>query len=897
MRRLFVFVSVLTLVSAGWVAAPAATRRQEPVKSVVGTSQGVSVSSHLVAAMDLAAEGTDTAAIQAEVPIVTFVDSLVEVELRFDRLDAATVAAAEAAGLQVTGAHLDVGFLNGAIALDGIADLVELEGLATIHPMYGATTATGSVENQADDSMRAAQARSQFGVDGTGVDIGILSDSFDGAGTGTVNGSGCNRTVSGTSSQTSGDVPASVRVIQDTAGSDEGRGMAELISDLAPGVDLSFRTAFISEADFAQGITDLVDCGSNVIVDDVIYFAEPMFQDGVVAQAAQAAADAGVPYFSSAGNQGTFGVTDSYEDFGDRRHDFGGNDRFARVRLDPGEGVLMIMQWNDPFDGTLGDGAINDFDIYLLDAADPAANLLAASAGAQGCGIAAGTQAGDPLEGLSYQNTTGSQQDVFVVVDRFCSAAGGGNYFRIATYGLTSSITSLGFEGDIFTDAQQYGHAVAKDARSVAAVFYGEIDDPTVDPPNNQTNVEPFSSLGGNIPIYFDGSGNTIPGGPELRHKPEMAAADGTNTTFFGSDIGFDADAFPNFFGTSAAAPHAAAVAALLLDRAPDFTPAGVYFQLQNTAIDIETNGVDNLSGYGLVDAVDALSNLPDLECDGQAATIIGTDGPDVIDGTSAKDVIVSLGGADIVNGKGGNDVICLGNGNDVGNGGNGNDRIFGQKGKDTLAGDDDDDNLMGGSGVDTADYSGAAAGVTVNLANGTGNQGSDTLASIENVDGSPFKDTLKGDGGANVLRGMGGNDTLDGKGGADTLIGSGGKDDLDGGSGKDTLKGGGGNDTLDGGSGNDEIAGGGGDDVGDGGVGNDEMNGNSGRDAFDGGDGMDTIAGGGGGDTLRGQAGADTLRGQGGNDTLVGGRGTDTLVGGSGTDSCNGENESGCES
>jgi hypothetical protein len=54
----------------------------------------------------------------------------------------------------------------------------------------------------------------------------------------------------------------------------------------------------------------------------------------------------------------------------------------------------------------------------------------------------------------------------------------------------------------------------------------------------------------------------------EYREKPDLAAMDGANTTFFTSDTANDDDTFPNFFGTSAAAPHAAAIAALVLDTA-----------------------------------------------------------------------------------------------------------------------------------------------------------------------------------------------------------------------------------------------------------------------------------------------------------------------------------------
>jgi hypothetical protein len=90
--------------------------------------------------------------------------------------------------------------------------------------------------------------------------------------------------------------------------------------------------------------------------------------------------------------------------------------------------------------------------------------------------------------------------------------------------------------------------------------------------------------------------------------KPEIVAPDGTNTTFFSADIPQDADTFPNFFGTSAAAPHAAAVAALLLESVPTSTPSSVYTALESTAIDMGPVGFDNDSGFGLIQADLALA-------------------------------------------------------------------------------------------------------------------------------------------------------------------------------------------------------------------------------------------------------------------------------------------------
>ncbi len=134
----------------------------------------------------------------------------------------------------------------------------------------------------------------------------------------------------------------------------------------------------------------------------------------------------------------------------------------------------------------------------------------------------------------------------------------------------------------------------------------------------NPPRLENFSSKGG-TPILFNSNGVRIT--TVIRQKPEITAVDGTNTTFFGNDIASDADNFPNFFGTSAAAPHAAAVAALMLQRHPTATPDQIKAALQSSAIDIvrrqnNTNigvGFDFHSGFGLIQADGAIEALDQL--------------------------------------------------------------------------------------------------------------------------------------------------------------------------------------------------------------------------------------------------------------------------------------------
>jgi hypothetical protein len=158
--------------------------------------------------------------------------------------------------------------------------------------------------------------------------------------------------------------------------------------------------------------------------------------------------------------------------------------------------------------------------------------------------------------------------------------------------------------------------------------------------------------------------------------------------------------------------------------------------------------------------ASDWMFAVPEVTCRGLAATIIGDDGANVLNGTSGDDVIWAGEGNDTVNGMGGNDTICLGPGDDTADGGDGNDLI------------------QGGSGSDVI-YGGAGA------------------------------DVLKGRSGADYLYGQGGNDTLLGQGGNDTLEGQGGNDTLRGARGNDVLKGAKGDDYLYGGAGTDTGYGG----------------------------------------------------------------------------------------
>lgn len=84
-----------------------------------------------------------------------------------------------------------------------------------------------------------------------------------------------------------------------------------------------------------------------------------------------------------------------------------------------------------------------------------------------------------------------------------------------------------------------------------------------------------------------------------------------------------------------------------------------------------------------------------------EAASVVGTDGPDVLVGTAGPDVIDGRGGSDIILGLGGDDILLGGDGADIILGGAGDDHVVGGAGPDLLLGEDGDDLLEGGAGGD----------------------------------------------------------------------------------------------------------------------------------------------------------------------------------------------------
>ena len=459
------------------------------------------------------------------------------------------------------------------IQVKNLETLAAQEGVRQIRTVMPPITKAGSVTTEGDGIHRTADVRTTYGQSGSGMKVGIISDGVNTRAT----------------AQASGDLPADgagLTVLSDIMGGDEGTAMLEIVHDMIPSADLYFHDHGANVVAFNTAIDNLVTAGCKVVCDDIGWLTQPFYEDGTVASHVSSVLAANdIIYVSSAGNAGSGHYQGDYCQLGTgTQHDFscgGGTGNYLYLNMPAGSSVIVVLQWNDQF-GASG----NDYNLYLFD-------MTSLTQQTQSVVVQDGDD--DPLEAFQFTATTAD--NYAIVVDKYSGAA---RNLEVYIYPSGCSV----YTNNITPVDAIFGHPAVPGALGVGAIAAN-------DPGND--DIETFSSQGP-VTISYPSS--------ESRSKPDICGIDGVAVTGAGG--------FSNpFYGTSAAAPHVAAVCAQLWAQYPGMTGDQVRDIVKSTAVDLGTAGFDTVFGNGRADAVNAFQSLDSGE---QPANLIDWNGNLVAD-------------------------------------------------------------------------------------------------------------------------------------------------------------------------------------------------------------------------------------------------------------------------
>jgi hypothetical protein len=478
--------------------------------------------------------------------------------------DAAAVTSAPA----VSGAAPVPGIGSLAVVASAPPAAAAASAYSVASPAPNAATGEVGSTGATPDQVRQTLNATNLSVTGAGFTVGVLSDSFDYLG-------------GAAADEANGALPpaSQVSVLKDLPnpnnppGSDEGRAMMQIVHDVAPGANLDFYTAFVSQQDFAAGILALANnAGCRVICDDVGYFAEPFYQTGIVGNAIQTVEQEGVIYLTSAGNSGSVGYQAAWNPIQmatvgstvlRNTQDFGNGSPTQTVTVAPdqdGSNARFVVQWNQPF----GAATSNLEVVVFLN------NVVVATVTGNGRDpVIIFTLPPGETYTIAIQNLSGPNPGLI-------SESAVSNASLVTMQGANAGTTQ--------------GHVNSPYALAVGAV--NAANTPGL---GGTLRSENFSASGAGTQLWFNNDGSAIPGGPLVFNPVAVSGIDNINTTV---------PKFDPFFGTSAAAPSVAGVVADMLQANPNLTFARVKQTLQQTALPF---GDPLVAGAGLVDAAAAV--------------------------------------------------------------------------------------------------------------------------------------------------------------------------------------------------------------------------------------------------------------------------------------------------
>lgn len=429
------------------------------------------------------------------------------------------------------------------VSVDNLQSLAALTGVNSITLVTPPVVNMGSVVSEGDSIEGADKFRKLTGASGKGIKVGVISDGVDNL----------------SSSQATLDL-CTVKVLRNNYGGDEGTAILEIVHDLAPNAELYFHDCGTSFLDFNSAVDSLADSGCNIIIDDISWITQPFFEDGVIASHINSVVtNKNIVYVSSAGNSGASHYQKQFNNYTmpssvntSHFHDFNPNEQGLQllpIFLGNNSSTQLVLEWNDKFGASS-----NDYNMYLF---DTSGQIVAYSNNPQD-----GND--DPIEYIYYENTSGSAQTYFLAV-----ASNKNIPKTIELYNYGGYLLAYNTPAD-----SVFGHAAATNVIAAGAI-------------NAQTpdQIAYYSSEG---PCTISYPKATI------RRKPDVCGIDGVSITGAG---GFSSP----FYGTSAAAPHIAALAALLWSEDTSRKSSEIKSAILSNTEDLGAPGFDYIYGNGLV--------------------------------------------------------------------------------------------------------------------------------------------------------------------------------------------------------------------------------------------------------------------------------------------------------
>ena len=564
------FAEASRLRAAGAALSPSSlVGRSQPLRDAVAAR-----TLRLSAAVDAPSDGTIDPTVEAQIRVQ------VDVTIIGDGPDR---PALQQHGVRVEQHRPEIGRAQYQVPVMHLNAVARLTGVVRLRLPTYAVAQSGAVVTEGDSLLRVTAAREQLGLTGEGVRIGVVSSGILGL----------------EASQASGDAPPLVEQRAFAAAGlqvdAEGTAIIEIIHDLAPGADILFANA-ATDLEMMQAV-DFLAARVDVLVDDLAFFFPADQQSDVSRNTAQALNNDAWPiraYITSVGNwadrhysarflagpdgstlglpapgsvhrfQAIDGTTDALGR---------GSQSFNEIVLGQGDTAHIVLFWNDPWGQST-----NDYDLFLLNDANQLVDSAASQQGLPGA---------VPREDLLFTNDGAERTFRIVVQNRNNTAVARDlHLFVLRADSIADGETVLNFNtvaASVLAQSDAPGGVIAVGAINQADVG---LDD-----------IEPYSSRGPTL------NGVT---------KPDITAIDGVSITGSG-------DFTTPFLGTSAAAPHVAGIAALLLQAQPALQAADggnapaeraiLRTLLIDSAVDLGGAGVDNTFGAGRIDALAAVES------------------------------------------------------------------------------------------------------------------------------------------------------------------------------------------------------------------------------------------------------------------------------------------------